>query len=349
MKVLYLIDNYSLGGAQTIVKGIMENNTNNPEVFSIALRKKLPDIEIHNSNAICIESKSKFSLFPVFFIRKFITQHNIEIVHCQLPRSILFGYILKRFFFPKIKWIIHEQGDIFESKLYAFLLRQIYKKSNCNIACSKATAEMMHNRSQIPMNQVGILYNFVDLHRFVSLKKDDLKVYNIGFAGRIEKRKGWHEFIIAANLLQQQNLKFHIAGTGSETTPMHNLIHELKLNNLVNHGFVKEPEKFYSEIDLLIVPSHFEPMGMVAVEAMACGVLVAASNVPGLNEVVKHDYNGWLLQSQSASAIADTIKRILLTDQDKLVKIQKNALLSVSEYSYKTFDLKMNKIYQILS
>lgn len=346
MKLLYLIDNYSLGGAQTIVKGIMENNVNNKNVLSIGLRHKAPELSIHNSNAITIKSKSKYSIAPLLFIRKFIMNNDIDIIHCQLPRSILTGYLLKRFYYPHLKFIIHEQGDIYESRLYAIILRLIYKGASGIIACSEATAKEMNRRSGIPFGQIKVIYNFVDLQRFSVNKQKSIQVKNIGFAGRIVKRKGWREFVHAAHELKQPDLKYFIAGTGSEVSKLKSLIKLLNLKNLDYKGFINQTEQFYSSIDLLIIPSHYEPMGMVAIEAMAGGILVAASDVPGLNEIVRHQENGWLFQPQSVESLIAAIKEVSQSGNEVLESIQRTALISAAAFSYDHFNEKIVEIYR---
>jgi glycosyltransferase involved in cell wall biosynthesis len=349
MKILYLIDNYSLGGAQTIVKGIMDNNLSNQSLFSVALRIKTPTLEMKHSNSISIQSKLKYSIFPLFFLKKFIKSNKIDIVHCQLPRSIVFGYILKRFFIPEIKFIIHEQGDIFESAIYALLLRIIFKKADCIIACSRATTYKMHQRSGISLVKINVIYNYVDLNRFSPGPLYNIDTINIGFAGRIEKRKGWREFLYAANELKTDlKYRFLIAGTGKETPKLLNEILRIGATNVIYKGFTGEIDEFYHSIDLLVIPSHHEPMGMVAVEAMACGTAIIASDVPGLNEVVINGRNGWLIKPGSVEELVFKLHKIFETGNDQKELYIRNGLEDVNAYSYIGFNLKIREIYSRL-
>jgi D-inositol-3-phosphate glycosyltransferase len=105
---------------------------------------------------------------------------------------------------------------------------------------------------------------------------------------------------------------------------------------------------FYREMDLLVIPSHFEPMGMVAVEAMACGTPVLAANVPGLNEIVKHKINGWTYASLSVSKLADAIEEILDGDPEEIVAIIERGIEHASEFSLKIFSRKLQEYYASL-
>jgi glycosyltransferase involved in cell wall biosynthesis len=348
MRILYLIDNFSLGGAQTIVKGLMENGAENMQIYAIALRQKQPTLIIDHPNATAFPSNSKYSFKVLKFLKNFISEKKIEILHCQLPRSIVMGYLLKRAF-PDIKYIIHEQGDVFESRAYSMLLRIMRKKADGILTCSEATGEMLTRRSHVELQKIRVLYNFVDLSRFSPDKNSSFQGQKIAFAGRIEKRKGWREFIKAALYFKDQTeLSFHIAGTGTEVGSLVRGIRKQKDAHIEYLGFRADMKAFYQDMDLLVIPSHFEPMGMVAVEAMACGLPVLAANVPGLNEIVKHKINGWIYTSLSVSELTGAIEEILDCDPDEINSIVERGIEHAHEYSLQIFSGKLQEYYSSL-
>ncbi|MBA7537211.1 D-inositol-3-phosphate glycosyltransferase [subsurface metagenome] len=348
MKILYLIDNFSIGGAQTVVKGLMEKNAKNREIYAIALRQKFPENTIDHPNAICFQSKSKYSLRPLKFLERIISEKQIEIIHCQLPRSIFFGYLLKRTS-PYIKYIIHEQGDVFESRIYSLFLRILKRKADGIIACSEATKKELSTRLHLAPQKTSVLYNFVDLARFSPGKDSAGNRYKIAFAGRIEKRKGWREFVKAAKHFHSiKKLSFYIAGSGTEEGKLIRIIQNQEYSNIRFVGFKANIEEFYKAIDLLVIPSHFEPMGMVAVEAMACGVPVLAANVPGLNEVVKHEINGWTYSSKSVTELTNAIEKIINCNPEKVKTIIDKGIEHSREFSFEIFSNKLLKFYSAL-
>mgnify|MGYP001827682606 FL=1 len=345
MRILYLIDNFSLGGAQTVIKGLMESGVASDTAWAIALREKEPVMTMDHPHVITFPSRSKYTFRVVRFLKDFIAEKNIEILHCQLPRSIVIGYLIKRAI-PGITFIIHEQGDVFESRTYALLLRTISKRANGIMACSKATANMLMRRSHVDPTRIKVLYNFVDLERFRPARPSSDRVKKIGFAGRIEKRKGWREFIKAANgLRQRKELSFYLAGTGTEQKKLTRAIEKLKHSHISYVGFVGDMTSFYREMDLLVIPSHFEPMGMVAVEAMACGTPVLASNVPGLNEVVDHEVNGWRYSGRTAEALRHAIEGILDGNPEDRSSIREQGIKDAGSYALNTYIQKLQKYY----
>ncbi len=348
MKVLYLIDNFSLGGAQTVVKGLMENSASNTSEYAIGLRKKMPELSINHPEASIFKSRSKYSLKVLRFLKDFISEKEIDILHCQLPRSIMLGYLLKRKF-PDLKYIIHEQGDVFESRVHARLLRIFRKKADGILACSKATANMLSLRAFIEPGKINILYNFVDLSRFGPDKTSSFNGKKIAFAGRIEKRKGWREFILAADVFRdREELSFFLAGTGTEVNRLTRSIQKPKDNNIRYVGYIADMRAYYQEMDLLVIPSYFEPMGMVAVEAMACGIPVLASDVPGLNEVVKHDINGWTYPPKSVGELVRAIEGILNKNPEEINTIRERGIEDARAFSLDLFSRNLQDYYATL-
>lgn len=346
MGILYLIDNFSLGGAQTVVKGLMEHLAESRNVYAMALRHKYPETIIAHPNVTCYQSRSKYAPGPLKFLDSFIREKKIGTVHCQLPRSVVFGYILKRRH-PQIRYIIHEQGDVFESRIYAFVLGIVSKQADGIIACSEATRKAMAERSHIPMQRVSLLYNFVDQKRFSPGKRHALPVERIAFAGRIEKRKGWREFVKAAeHFCTRSRLSFHMAGAGSEERVLLKMIGKQACPNISFAGYQGWMEEFYREMDLLVIPSHYEPMGMVAVEAMACGVPVLAADVPGLDEIVRDGINGWTYPAGSVSELIKAIETILGCGPEKVRAIIERGRKDAAEFSIEIFSGRLQEFYK---
>ena len=72
-------------------------------------------------------------------------------------------------------------------------------------------------------------------------------------------------------------------------------------------GFVKDHAAFFAGIDLFVMPSRSEAWGLAALEAMAHGVPVIASDIGGLREIVEPGRSGWLVPAGDAAALARTI------------------------------------------
>jgi D-inositol-3-phosphate glycosyltransferase len=90
------------------------------------------------------------------------------------------------------------------------------------------------------------------------------------------------------------------------------LRHELELRDLVTFLGSKDQELlpyYYSAAEMVVMPSHYESFGLVALEAMACGTPVIASEVGGLAFLVKDGKTGFHVPSRDPEALADKIYR----------------------------------------
>ncbi len=366
-KVLHLIDSLEFGGAQTVVKNIFENQSHN-DLFLLALRTTRPRIAITHSNIIIYQSQAKYSFLPLFKIKKIIQRENITLLHCHLFRSQVFGFLLKVLFFPKLKLIFHEHGQILgpdnqswlENKIFLYFLKYTKSKVNLFIAVSNTISNMLIAKGKIHADKIITLYNPVKLNlkNYPVSEEDEkqLKRLNgitetrflVGFVGRLVSIKGIDLYLNVARILLEKydNLLFAIAGDGPEKSRI------LSLINQINHhaekiyflGYIQNIVPFYSKLDCLVVPSTKEAMGLVVVEAQVMGIPVIASNLEVFNELIIDEHNGILFESQNSYNLASKIE--LLYSNKKLGNnIIKNAQLSAQQFDIAKYLLRLELIY----
>ena len=360
MKILHIIDSLGLGGAQTVVKGIFENQKNNKNIFLYALRKREINIKIDHSNVKIFNSSKKYSLAPIKELRDLIKKENIEVLHCTLFRAQIFGYILKKFYFPNVKLIIHEQGQIFQNEwYYNRFMNLAQRRVDLYLAVSEATKIKLIDNAYVEDFKIKNLPNFVDLIQYSSKKRTlwrnrQRKKYHFkdndfvfGFAGRFIQRKGWKEFIEAASETskQQKKMFFLIAGDGPDKNK---LIEMIKLSeatdNIKYMGYVKNMLEFYSLIDCFVLPSYWEGLSLAQLEVMAMGIPLITSNGLGLNEVPSENVDALFCEPKDAGNLARKMIHIY-SNTTLRSKLSRNAQKKVKDYSLKAYISKLNNIY----
>jgi D-inositol-3-phosphate glycosyltransferase len=177
----------------------------------------------------------------------------------------------------------------------------------------------------------------VDLNRFKPLDPREARRH-IGvppedqmllFVGRIQPLKGIDTLIRALALIKQrepaltQNVCLAIIGGDpnpdseleqAEFARLDSLQAELGLADLITFLGAKDQDTlvyYYSAAEMVVMPSHYESFGMVALEAMACGVPVIASDVGGLSFSIEDGFNGYLVPGRNPQALADKILLLL--------------------------------------
>jgi glycosyltransferase involved in cell wall biosynthesis len=133
----------------------------------------------------------------------------------------------------------------------------------------------------------------------------------IGFIGRLDPIKRISDLIDAVKLLHGR-IHLHIFGEGPERPVITQQISRLHLENLVSlHGAVARPQEALSQIEVLVLPSQAEGFGLVLIEAMACGIPVIGTNVPGIRDVIKPNETGLLVPPLTPAALAASIAKLL--------------------------------------
>jgi D-inositol-3-phosphate glycosyltransferase len=211
--------------------------------------------------------------------------------------------------------------------------KQLLETANMVVATSPQEKE--HMRSLISSKgKIDIIPCGTDVRHYGRLDQktakaklkidDDTKV--VLYVGRFDQRKGIETLVRAfaqSQLRGKTKLRLIIAGgsrpghsDGIERERIEKIIAELGIGNMVilpgRLGQEVLPA-YYTAADVCVVPSHYEPFGLVAIEAMACGTPVVASDVGGLQFTVIPGKTGLLAPPEDVTAFANAIDKILIS------------------------------------
>jgi len=365
LKILHIISNLELGGAQSIVKDLVLNEKNH---FVYSLRKtKNDDLDKVKEKVFYYNTFKSFKFNPLILmdIYKKIKLNDFKVVHLHLVKPLLYAGLIK-ILIPELKIIYHEHGLIYcsdesgkKSTGYICYMNIFRNKINYVLAISKWIKKVYLQKTKIPLKKIKIIYNPIDTKKFNrknikwSIQKERKRLginkneFVIGFVGRLIERKGWKNFIEAINILTNENKKFKflIAGDGPDKTKMLSLIKEYNLEkNIVYLGYQSNMVWFYSLLDVLVIPSHWEPMGLTEIEAQSMHVPTISSNIPALNEIIQDRKNGLLFEAKNNKNLAEKIKELYSNPKLKN-KLIKNSLKSIKQYSLDAYVKKINVIY----
>ncbi len=362
MKTLHLIDTLAPGGAQIMLKTLFENQPDKPSLYCYALRTTPTTVSIRHPNVQVDASRRRLSLSPLQRLRRLIKENDIHVLHCHLPRAMVFGALLKKLYFKNLVLILHEHGDIFEEKsLLPFCYRRMHSLANRIIACSDTAKRLLTQKAGVPPEKIQRIYSFVDTRAFNEIKLMGLRTdermmaglprstFVFGFAARLIQRKGWQEFLEAARYFKDDpDVKFLIAGEGADGKTLRETIAEYGLEARVMFpGYYHDVLKFYAMIDALVVPSHWEPLGMTVLEAMAMKIPVIAANVDGLNELVETEVSGLLCPPKNVNNLIRAMQR-MMDEPTTRARLTRHALRGINAYSYSSFMEQLDTVYSEL-
>ncbi|MBH8573033.1 glycosyltransferase [Nostocaceae cyanobacterium CENA369] len=295
-----------------------------------------------------IPQDNLFGYLPEFVenLLKFQKENSItyEIVHTNYWHSSWVGMQLKKIQGSKQVNTYHSLGAI-EYRT----IKNIPLIATQRLAIEKAileTAERIVATSPQEKQNMRLLVSTkgsidiipygTDIQHFGSITREvarllmgiDKETKVVLYVGRFDPRKGIETLVRAVNesqLRESNNLKL-IIGSGStpgnsdglERARIEQIVNELGMGDFTTLPGLLSQEilpTYYAAADVCVVPSHYEPFGLVAIEAMASGTPVIASDVGGLKFTVVPEETGLLVPPQDVAAFASAIDRILLNPE----------------------------------
>lgn len=318
MNILQIISGQQINGALNYCKLLTRQLVQRGHQVTIVCR---PNSWIKNQSLDVQFIDSNLNRFPGTELRKIaalIRNQNIDVVHTHMTRAHAFGTILK-LFVPKVPVIksAHSRSVQFH-----------WRFSDYVIANSDATAEYHHRRNRVPRRKMQTVHCFIDTEKFQPASalasrrvrrqlKWDNGEYIIGVVGEVTKRKGQEYLVKALPALTRliPNLRVVMVGRFSDRNPYVKQIKEFLKTNKLEHttqliGIRDNVEDFFTAMELSVVPSLEEPLGLVAIESQSVGTPVVVSDTGGLTEIVEDATTGLIVPMCDSAAITKAIVRI---------------------------------------
>ena len=276
-EIWLLLDSKSNGGIEThilqLATGLKQRNI---KVKVIFLKNHGPHPLRDDLNKQSVENESLDG--KISTLRKKLKTNRPRILHTHGYKAGILGKILSRMAGIPVVSTYHS-GDKGSGKLYFYgLIDRITSFiSDKNYAVSQDISRNLIGHSEI-------------LNNFISMDNINLSRGNrIAYVGRISEEKGPDIFIRLAK--QLPNSDFFLYGDG----PNFESLQQSKSRNTYFLGKKNNMAPYWDDISLLIMPSRQEGLPLAAIEAMARGIPVIASNVGQLGQLICHKSNGWLV------------------------------------------------------
>jgi glycosyltransferase involved in cell wall biosynthesis len=259
-------------------------------------------------------ARNDLDLRSVPSIRRRIASGDYDIVHLHTKRAHALTLWLDRNR-PRPKYLVTRRMDYPEARNW--YTRCLYnRRVDGVVAISQYILEgLVH--AGVERGKIRLIHSGIDANRFTlsaAVVKDASAAVNIGCLAVLEQRKGIEYMLDAAGVLQRRGLRLHwlIGGAGRRREALENKVTELGLGDSVRFlGFVANPEEFFRSIDVFVMPSLFEGLGVAALEAMAAAKPVVATRVGGLMESVLDGQSGFLVAPGDGDAIANAIAELV--------------------------------------
>ncbi|WP_319431900.1 glycosyltransferase family 4 protein [Mycobacterium sp. RTGN5] len=191
------------------------------------------------------------------------------------------------------------------------------RESDSLIACSASMSDEISDLFGPDLAEIAVIRNGIDSSRWpFAQRRERTGPPELLFIGRLEYEKGVHEAIAALPRIRRTHpgTTLTIAGDGTqqdwlvEVARKHKVLKAVHFAGRVDHD---ELLHLLHRTDAAVLPSHYEPFGIAALEAAAAGAPLVTSNVGGLGEAVIDGETGVSFPPRDVAALAAAVRRVL--------------------------------------
>ena len=342
IKVAVIITKLELGGAQKVAISVCEKiDKTKFEPFLICGCGGILDEETKNKIRVIFVKDLVREINPVkdlkslFSIYKILKQEKPGIVHTHSSKAGIIGRFAARM--CGIKNIIHtihgfsfnDTQSFLKKNLFIFLEKIGAKISKYLIPVSventtKGLKNNIGKKEQYHYIRLGIdIENFKNFKDKPSLKKElniDEKDFLVTTIGPFKPQKNLPDFIKIAKDISEnhKNFKFVIVGDGTLRKSFEQLIKEYNISDKIFLlGWRRDISNILNSSDFFVMTSLWEGLPISTIEAMCCGLSPVVNDVDGQREIIKNDFNGFLVKPYD---IKTTEEKILLLAHNKQLK-----------------------------
>lgn len=361
MKIMYLLFSFTVGGTERLVANVCnEMQKRGNEVHLYVVNDLIDDALIHSLDDkvnIFLQKRSVGDgglLDTSIKIAKYIKEKSIEAIHCNSFDSPELVF-LSKLLCPKARIYYTVHGMNQYKKLSK--MRKVYRNVICNriIGISECVKRDLVSNGAAE-NKTLMIYNGIGelCSKDVSLEERNSEII-IGCVARFMPSVKGQDILVEATKILYETLdkKFKVvfAGGVAESQKeafgqIEKYINENNLNDIISFiGNIDNVPAFMNSIDICVVPSRTEGFGLTLIEAMSMGIPCVASNIEGLEELVKVVGIGDLFESEDPRSLAEKVIEVVdnLAEKKKSSMIAKDVIRE--QFSIERMCTSLERIY----
>lgn len=330
INVAQVTEDLKIGGLERVIENItMYLDPERFKVLVLCLSRggEIAEKLIANGKDVEILGiKNYHSPLSLIKVARWLRQKRIDIVHTHGYPAGVFGRIAA--IVARVPCIIHHVHSIHSyTKRQLLIERLLSGFTDKVISCSCSVRDFIVKTAKVREDKTITIYNGVPLN-WLSNNRDASeirKMFNIpavspvvGVVGRLETIKGYKYLLEAAVTIEKAigDIHFLIVGDGPLRKELEDLSRTLKLSHVIFTGRRTDVNRLLTAMDIFVLPSVSEGLGIVIIEAMAAGLPVVATKIGGIPEIVSNGISGILVPPEDPDAIAKAIIG-LLNDKER--------------------------------
>lgn len=287
-----------------------------------------------------------------------LMSRNPEIVHGHdwIAASQLF-VAAKRFSVPSILTVHATEFGRHNGWLTSRLSQIVYanerravQSADSVIVCSEFMTHEIRTGYGVEPQNLNVIANAVSpLLSVPDRRVNSSKNIVVGFIGRLEWEKGVHHIIDAMELINDETVTLEIVGSGSQLGSLEEKVNRKGLCDRVSFlGHIKDSDrvKVVESWNMAVIPSSYEPFGIVALELGQVGIPIIASNVGGLTNIISSSEFGYLVDEINGGSIAREIKSIAKNQAESIAKADRLRSRIAANFTWETVVDLTDSVYE---
>jgi len=355
LKILNVIDSLYAGGAESLLKNFLieakKYQNFQIDVCTLYSRNIFKQELITNDIKLFDLGLSfKYNFLGLLKLIKIIRSDSYDIVHVHLFPADIFVAISSLFLPKRTKFIFSEHSTYNRrrsSKFFKIIDKFTYSRYQKIICVSEMVKKALIDWLPEVTSKTIVIRNATPVY---DLKiKEQSNGYDVLFVGRLERAKGVDILLESIKLLKskyRRSLKIGLVGSGSLEKKLKTTAEKLKISENVEFlGIRKDIDTLMQKSKIFVLPSRWEGLPMVILEAMASGIPIVATKVGGIPEIIEDGKDGILVEPENPEELAKAILR-LLSDVNLRSLISLNAYKKVKEeYSIERYIRDLLNLY----
>ena len=342
LKVLYLLNYAGKAGTEKYVQSLVEKLNGKHIKAFMAYNDGNMLIDTMNSMGVetyKISLHNPFDFVAAWKLAKLCKKNNIDLVHTQYLRENYIA-IISRLFNPKVK-VLWTNHYVLWNNSVVRAFNRIFTLFQAGIiaVCTKGKEMLIENKNS--KEKINLIFNGVDVSYWSSSSnstiREELKIdgniFVVLCAARFVDEKG-HDFLIKAlaelKTIAKRPFICLLAGDGPLQDSIKKQVTELGLeDNIIFTGFRSDIKNLCGGSDIFINSSKTEALSIAAIEALATGLPIIATNVGGNIDVVSLENDcGILVEYGDCTRLANAINSVM-EDSSLQERFRRNALITV--------------------
>lgn len=331
MKVLHINAGLESGGGLTHIINLLSQAKKEGQNFELLVLAAGPVARAARQRGITthvLGTSSRYDLASLTRLKRFINHGHYQIVHTHGARANLYLSLIHRQI--GAKWCLTVHSDPYLDFAGRGLLGKIFTRLNLHalrqadliFAVTKRFASLLEERDHIPRAKVQVIYNGIFFHSAAEIPaKLQHPYFNIVNVARAEKVKGQALLLKALKKLDDQHVRLHIAGSGSQMANLQALARGLHIAPQVTfHGFMTHQQltSLYRRMDLAVLTSYSESFPLVLLEASDNQLPILSTAVGDIHMMIPDRHHGFIAQVGSVASITNQLKQAVQTEPRSL-------------------------------